>query len=714
MDSAEVVSIDKNNDKTPRGWHKHWAKEMTAAEKRMEDFVRQGNDVNAVFLDEATNQYKNIKSRLNLFYTNVSTTCAMLYGNRPSIDVKREFSDPDDDVARVGSNILERILDSDDTDDLAEPLKCALQDRLIPGLGVARVRYTFKEGSETVLNPETMEPETTSVSEDERALVEYCHWQDVCWGWTRSWRDMPWVGFRAWLTKEEVKERFSAKIADNLEYKNQLPGGDKEDSSVYDSDQENNVQKAEIWEIWDKTTKKVFWFSEGADLILDVKEDPLKLDHFWPMPRPLTANVTTSLYEPKSDYLMHQDLYRETDVLYNRITIITRAVKVVGVYDKGQSGSVGRMLQEGVENDLIPVDNWAMFAEKGGLAGTIDWFPVQDVVNTLATLRQLLGENIELLSRVTGLSDLMAGGNTDQYTSNGTNQLTAKFGSIRIQALQDEFARFASELQALRAEVISKHFEPRSIIEQSNAKYLPQVDHDKVMPAIEMLKSQDAKWRIDIRPESLAMIDYAQLKQERTEYLTSMATYIQSAQAMVKSVPQSLPILMEMLKWGMAGFKGADQMEGMMDQAIDMAKKMKPPSDDKEGAQAAQMAIIQAQSQAELQKIQAKSQADMQVFQAKMQGEIQKIQIDNQATMQEQQQKSQADLQKIATDLQADLAVIKAKLESDLAVEQAQSVMSNAEAEAQHGYTLTEAAVEHGYTMTEIDEQNENQEPDDG
>lgn len=234
------------------------------------------------------------------------------------------------------------------------------------------------------------------------------------------------------------------------------------------------------------------------------------------------------------------------------------------------------------------------------------------------------------------------------------------------------------------------------------------------MPAIEMLKSQDAKWRIDIRPESLAMIDYAQLKQERTEYLTSMATYIQSAQAMVKSVPQSLPILMEMLKWGMAGFKGADQMEGMMDQAIDMAKKMKPPSDDKEGAQAAQMAIIQAQSQAELQKIQAKSQADMQVFQAKMQGEIQKIQIDNQATMQEQQQKSQADLQKIATDLQADLAVIKAKLESDLAVEQAQSVMSNAEAEAQHGYTLTEAAVEHGYTMTEIDEQNENKEPDDG
>jgi hypothetical protein len=228
------------------------------------------------------------------------------------------------------------------------------------------------------------------------------------------------------------------------------------------------------------------------------------------------------------------------------------------------------------------------------------------------------------------------------------------------------------------------------------------------------MQSDDVEWRIDIRPESLAMIDYAQLKQERTEFLTAMATYIQSAQAAVKAIPQSLPVLLEMLKWGMAGFKGSDVLEGTMDQAIEMAQNA-PPEGDKEGekqnqAMQMQMQVIQAQSQAELQKIQAKSQADMQVAQAKMQGELQKIQMDNQSTMQEQAQKAQADLQKITTDLQADLQVIAAKLDSDVVREQTQSTMADAEHSATHGYNMTEDLLNHEYNMAEIEEQNENDE----
>jgi hypothetical protein len=703
--TAEVVQIDKNKEKSPSGWHKYWAREMDSAQKRIKEFVRQGNNVNALYLDEEADKVSLIKSRLNLFYTNVSTTQAMLYGNNPAIDVSREHADPDDDIARVAATLFQRLLETNETEELSEPLKQALQDRLIPGLGVARVRYDYEEGVQTVINSETLQPEETPKTESEESCIDYVHWQDFTWGWARSWKAVPWVGFRSWLVKDEVVKRFTEKVARNLEYKKQLPGGDTKDETNYNSEDASESDKAEIWEIWDKKTKKVYWYSEGADLILDIKDDPLELMNFFPMPRPLTANLTTTLFMPKSDYLMHQDLYRETDVLYNRITIITRAIKVVGVYDKNQTSSVGRMLKEGSENALIPVDNWAMFAEKGGLKGTVEWFPVQDIANTLVTLRQLLGENIELLSQTTGLSNLMAGGNTDQYTSDGTNQLTAKFGSIRVQALQDEFARFASELEMLRAEVISKHYSPESILIQSNAKYLPPADHQKIMPAVELMQAPDVQWRIAIRPESLAMMDYAQLKQERTEYLNAMATYIQSAQAMVKSVPESLPILMEMLKWGMAGFKGSDVMEGMMDQAIDMAKNMPPAGQDdgKEKAMQGQMAIIQAQSQAELQKIQAKSQADGQLAQMKFQGELQKVNADNQANLAEIQAKSNADMQKIATDLRADMQVIAAKLDSSLRTEEAQSLMSNAESQAQHAYDLEQENVDHQNTMDQIE-----------
>jgi hypothetical protein len=733
--AAQVIEMDQDDkpkEKTPTGWYKYWGKEKKAASKRLKQFQDQGNKVTNRFLDKrhgGSDAASGVNSsggqfRLNLFHTNITTMQAMLYGSTPRIDVSREHHDPDDDIARVAGMLYERILSADvhnPNDDIPTALKAALQDRLLPGLGTCRVRYDLAttevekeagfEGENAEGEEIVGEIEIEEELEYEEAPVDYVHWQDFLWGWGRTWAELPWIGFRSWLTKDEATARFGAKRSENLNYMNQLPSGDPANNDVTDPDQKSNVQKAEIWEFWDKKEKKVFWYADGADIILDAQDDPLNLDGFWPCPAPMMANLTTTLYQPRADFILSQDLYNEVDVLQSRIARITQAIKVVGVYDKSAGDSVGRMLKEGFENDLIPVDNWAMFADKGGLQGTIQWFPVQEVVGVLTTLRQLLAETIDLLYQVTGLSDIMRGANTDQYTSDGTNQLKAKFGSIRVQALQEEFAQFASDLEALKAEVISKHFSPESILKQSSAQFIPEADKDKIMPALQLMQSPEIKWRVNIRPESIAMVDYAQLKSERTEFLTAMATYIQSAQAAAKSVPESLPILLEMMKWGMAGFKGSDYLEGTMDQAIDMAKKA-PPEGDKEGekqnqAMQMQMQVIQAQSQAELQKIQAKSAADAQLAQVKFQGEMQKLQADSQSTMMEQQQKAQADLQKIAVDLQADLTVIRAKLDGDLQREEAQSTFAVAEAEVDHAYTMVEEQQSHLGTMAEIDEQGE-------
>jgi len=720
--AGNVTALDSKNPsdgrpegKTPTQWHKYWQTEMDACDKRLRKFTKQGNAINDRYLDERRGQSDSqvfegfrgdTPSKLNLFYTNVSTLQSMLYGSTPQIDVQREHHDPDDDIARVAGVMFQRILQADvhaSGEDFPTALKAALQDRLLPGLGVCRVRYSFDTTKEVVMDPETLQPMEVPKVTNEDAPIDYVHWQDFRWGWCRTWAEMPWMAFRSFLTKDEAAARFGAKKAKSLEYKNQLPSGTENKDETYDTDQKNNVRKAEIWEIWAKKDKKVFWWSQGAEIVLDAIDDPLQLDGFWPTPRPLTANITTSLYQPKGDYILAQDLYTEIDELQSRVSTITRAVKVVGVYDKSASDSVGRMLKEGVENDLIPVDNWAMFGEKGGLQGTIDWFPVQEVVATLQTLRQILGETIELLYQVTGMSDILRGANTDQYTSDGTQQLKAKFGSIRVQALQDEFARFAGDLEALRAEVISKHFQPGSIAHQASAQFLPQADQDKIQPALELMKSPDVKWRINIRPESIAMVDYAQLKSERTEFLTAMATYIQSAQAAVQAVPGSLPILLEILKWGMAGFKGSDYLEGTMDQAIEMAKKAPPPGQDDGKQQEGQIKLqieqlkMQAQQQklqGELQKIQVKSQADMQTLQTKLQAEIAKIEADSEADLTLEQVSSRNRLMEIAHNLEADIAQIQANMEADLTIEQAQAEYDIASQTVEHQNNLTEIAAQ--------------------
>lgn len=692
---ARLAPVEAGNspppgERTPAGWAQFWQKELDAAQRRLRAFTRQGNGV--------VDRYRNVRSglgdspdfdalypsaglaSLNLFWSNITTLQAMLYGSTPQIDVSREHHDPDDDDARVAALLFQRILQADienSGDDFPTALKAALQDRLLPGLGVCRVSYELKKTGEGLM-------------ESEKACVDYVHWQDFTWGWGRTWSEIPWLGFRSWLTKEEATERFGATVANQLEYQNQIPGGDDRDGTATDTDQRNNVQKAEIWELWHKADKKVYYYSPGAPLILDAVDDPLQLDAFWPTPRPMTANLTTTLFVPKADYCMAQDLYNEIDILQARISNITRACKVVGVYDQSAGDSVGRMLQEGSENQLIPVENWAMFAEKGGLKGAIDWFPIEDVVNTLNTLTGIRDQTITLLHEVTGMSDLLRGGSTDQYTSDGTNQLKAKFGSIRVQALQDEFARFASDLDALKAEVISKHYNPQSIIRQASAQYLPEPDRPRVPAAIALMKSPDVKWRVDIRPESIAMLDYAQLKSERTEFLTAMATYIQSAQAMVAAVPGSLPILMEFMKFAMAGFKGSNYLEGIMDQAIDMAKKAPPEKPDDGAAQAEQM-----RAQADMAKIEAKKAADLEVINAKRMAELEKVMADGQNNLKEIMAKSQADNQKILTDLRADMQVIAAKLAADLRVEQAQSTYAIAEQETEHANAMQLEATQH-------------------
>ena len=94
------------------------------------------------------------------------------------------------------------------------------------------------------------------------------------------------------------------------------------------------------------------------------------------------ATNTTGNLTPVPDYVEYQDQAQELDMVVQRLAMLTRACKVVGVYDASQEG-VQRMLTEGIENQLIPVDTWAAFAEKGGIKGVVDFFPLDKVIEVI-------------------------------------------------------------------------------------------------------------------------------------------------------------------------------------------------------------------------------------------------------------------------------------------------------------------------------------------
>ncbi len=643
------IQSRKDFNKTPSGQYKYWHEEIKSSEKNLANFRKLGSRIVQRYKG-GTQASRDAKSpderggnfKLNLFNTNVTTLESMMYGRIPKVEVSRRHADPDDDVGRVASNILNRILNNDiqdHPDTYNSVLKAVLQDRLLPGLGVAKVRYEVET--------ETEEENERVVSEE--ALIEYFHWRDVCWGWGRTFGELPWLAFKSYLSKDEVEKRFGKPAAEGVELKNQTVTTDK--SEVQQPDEDGPWKKAEIWEIWDKQKRKVVWVSLGYDKVLDTKKDFLELEGFFPSPPFMVANPTTSLYTPVSDYYISQDLYNEIDTLQTRISTITEAVKVVGVYDTAAAPEVGRMFKEGTDNDLIPVDNWAMFAEKGGIAGVVDWLPIAEITEALGKLIELRDQNIELLQQTTGMSDIMRGQLTGQYEGVGQSQMKAKYGSIRIQALQEEFAQFASNLVGLKAEIISKHFEMESIAKLAGVVSMQEADKDLILPAIKLIKDfQDAKLRVSIKSESMAMIDYQELQQKRTSFLTAIGEFVSAAAPLIEMEPAATPFLMKLMQWGLAGYKGADEIEGVIDQAVQMAEQQakKPDKPDPEKARAeGAMALENMKHQNNMKEIQAKAEADAQTRAADM----------------------QADTAKIRADLQADLTQIVAKMKADIQTE---------------------------------------------
>ena len=673
--SADIQgSIDSATEyKTPGDKKALWEIELKAGLKAQERWHKRANRVVNRYTAGDRADTENFTFQLNLFYSNIQTTQAMMFGRLPEISIDRRNTDFGDDAARVASSILQRMLQADigkPNDQYSTSLKLNLQDRLITGLGVARVRYEMdKETRDTAeqldMNGQVVaEGFSEEVITSERAPLDYVHWRDCAWSPCRTWSELRWFGFKEMMTRDQLVERFGKEMGEAIPLTKTTRI--VEDESLQE-EAADSFKRGEVWEIWDKDKKQVVWYCADYEKLLDVKPDPFGLTGFFPVPRPMASNLTTSAYMPIPDFTMAQDLYNEIDNLETRIAMLTQAVKAVGVYNSAIDG-VKRMLVEGVENDLIPVDNWAVFSENGGMQGIIDWLPIETIAGVLNQLIARRNDCKSQLFEISGMSDIMRGAaaSAGGPVSATERALEARFASVRIAALQDEFSTYATDLIRLRAEIISKHFSPEQIVKQSNILNTPDgQDQQLIQQAVELIKnSQELVWRVQVRPESVAMVDFAALKQERTEYLMAVSQFLQSSGPLIEKEPASAPMLMEMLKWGLAGFKGSQDIEGVIDRAMEqMAQKLAQPQEQQPDPEAQKM-------QMQMQLEQTKSQAAMQLEQAKNQGAMQLEQQGLQIDMQRIQAELQAKIQEKQADIQQDITKEKAQLEANTTEEQ--------------------------------------------
>ena len=618
-----------------------WLAELKLAQKEDEKWVKRSEKIVQRYRDNRQDIAIDTAKRFNILWANVQTTLPALYGKTPRAQVERRFKDQDP-IGRTASMILERALqyEIDHYGDFDAACKSAVLDRLLPGRGVAWVRFEQKEIAEA----EVAETETEETGEDisegqyECTPTDYVFWQDFRCSPARSWEEVTWVARRVYMSRDEGMTRFGDDFK-QVPLTHEPIGLDEMRNQGASQGEIDSLKKAQVWEIWNKTDKTVIWVAETFQRALDYKKDPYGLDSFWPCPKPLYATQTTDTLVPVPDYAMYQDQAMELDKLTQRIGMLVDAVKTVGVYDASQDG-VKRMLDEGVNNTLIPVDNWAAMAEKGGIKGVVDFLPLDMVIQALNECYKARDVAKQVIYEITGLSDIIRGASVASETATA-QQIKSQYASLRIKRTQTDVAQFASEILRIKAQMMADLYTPQNLIQMSGI--LGTDDAQYAEQAVMLLKQEPARsFRIEVASDSLVEMDEQGEKAARVEFLGAVGAFMEKALPVAQQVPELAPLMGEMLMFGVRAFKGGRPMEAAFDSAmaqLTAPKQPKPPQPDPE----------QIKQQAETEREQMRMQGTQAIEQMRLQGQaaIEEMRLNNSLQL-EQMRLDRADQQFMA------------------------------------------------------------------
>ncbi len=555
--------------------------------------------------------------RFNILWSNIQALTPAVYSKLPSADVSRRFGD-NDQVGRVASQLLERALDFEieHYPDFRSMMTNAVRDRFLGGRGTAWVRYEPHIKDQNVpddglqVTEDADESDIPEEIEYECAPSDYVHWKDFGHSVARTWEEVTCVWRWVYMTKESLAERFGEKEAKKIP----LDCGAKTLNSYNQTSKEYN--RAKICELWDKESGKVYWFSKNSRNIIDERDDPLGLEGFFPCAIPLYSTLTSDSLIPIPDYVLYQDQATELDIIADRIDGLIKALRVRGVYDASQP-ALQRLLTEGDNNTLIPVDKWMAFSEKGGLQGAIQLLPLEVIASTLINLYAAHKNVTDQIYEITGISDIIRGQTSASETATA-QQIKGQYAGLRLRSLQEEVALFASAIIKLKAQIICKHFQPDTILNYAAASQMSDADKQLIPQALQLLENPLYNFRIDIEADSLVQIDENQNKQDRIEFIAAFGGFITQAMPVVQSVPELAPMIIEIMKFGGGGFKQAKSIEGTINSAMEQLKanqqQPKEPQPDPEQMKLEAHTQIE---QAKMQLEQAKLQTDIQIEQMK-------------------------------------------------------------------------------------------------
>ncbi len=535
----------------------------------------------------------------------------------------------------------------------------------------------------------------------------------------RKWSEVGWAAAASWVTRKEMRKRFKRTSGDAYQDARFTISRDDE----RDVEKRANVRKAKVWEVWHRADNRVYWVTEGVDVLLDSDEPHLKLDDFFPCPKPAYATLKRRSLIPVPDWERYAIHFRKISELTRRIYSLLDKVRMKGLIPAGSDvgDAVEEMLRDDSDQIIMPVPSGAMLAQ--GATGFVVWLPLNELATAIQGLIAARSQLIEDFYQLSGISDIMRGA-TDAGETLGAQELKSQYGSVRVREKSAELQRVAADAVKIAAEIIADKFPREALLEMSQmellgksaiekrikdiekaakqeldalgkkaeemaaqadqqtdpaeaehmlkqaqqqilAKYAPMLaDAENQVPiedVMSLLRDDRARGFIfEIESSSTILTDELAEMRSRNEFMSAFAGAQQALSGLATMGEQGAALAGSLMKFVLAPYRAGRELDGAIEEFVDAAPGMVAQGQEGEGDALAEAQKMLAEAEMEKARAQiARVEADSMAKQA----ETQRKMIEMQQKAESDERKTMADMEK----LRLSAADTEAKYEKTLA-----------------------------------------------
>lgn len=388
------------------------------------------------------------------FWASMEVLKPAIYAKAPKVVAKPRFSDATS-TDKVVAELIERVVNSEfERTNIDQHMREVRDDLALLNRGVLRVTYETDGGK--------------------RICVDHVDRLDYRHEPVRYWSELGWEAFGAWLTETEMRDRFAKHSKDAYKRASYLSRNGRND----DDGANNGSLKCLVWEVWSKTENRVFWVTEGVDVLLDESKPYLDLKQFFPGPRPAYGTLRRRTLIPVPDYIRYERHLDQINFLTSKIYTLLERVRVVGIF--AGSGDQGLALETAIADMtatamFIPVPAGLM---QNGSGDLIQWLPIDLIATTIQGLIDARSQLFADFDRLSGISDIMRG-ETEAEETLGAQRIKTQYGSVRVKDKTEEIIRLARDVACIAVEIICSNYDQKTLLEISQMDIPSRKDVDR-------------------------------------------------------------------------------------------------------------------------------------------------------------------------------------------------------------------------------------------